>query len=133
MFVTRSQQNAISFSATYNLRPMSHTTSYDPDWLVALLRTQRPDYPRVAEAMAKCRKALATEPGYITFVNPSRPNLPGSEWQFDGNIDVSDPVRGWIVFDLLNDGRIGGVEFVDEIPIEPPDPMLQGSTRVQAR
>ena len=105
---------------------MSHRKPFDPEFLVALLHAQHPDKPELAAAMRECRTSIHETPGYMTFVNPARPNLPGSEWQFGGNVQLTDPMRGWIVLDVLKDGRIGGIEFVDEIPIETDERKLPG-------
>jgi hypothetical protein len=49
------------------------------------------------------------------FVDPQRPNEQGSEWQFLENVVMEHPTDGTIVLDILKDGRVGGVEFVDRI------------------
>jgi hypothetical protein len=49
-------------------------------------------------------------------VNSEKPNQKGSEWQFDENIILEHETEGTIVLDVLKDGRIGGIEFVSQIP-----------------
>jgi hypothetical protein len=52
---------------------------------------------------------------YTYFVDPTNPNKPGSEWQFDANIVVEHPTEGTLVLDVLKDQRIGGFETLDRI------------------
>jgi len=42
-------------------------------------------------------------------------NQPGSEWQFERNMELHSPTEGWIVLDILKGQRVGGVEFVSRI------------------
>ena len=60
------------------------------------------------------RKEWIRKP-YIRFVTGERPNLPGSEWQFEENVVLEHDTEGTIVLDILKDGRIGGIEFVSQI------------------
>ena len=53
---------------------------------------------------------------YICFVSGERPNQLDSEWQFEENIVLEHETEGVIVLDILKDGRIGGIEFVNQIP-----------------
>jgi hypothetical protein len=84
---------------------------YDPQWLVALARAQYPDEPWLAEALAQCRRALGGGTADVHFVDPARPNQPGSAWQFDRTVELDDPETGLVVLDVLEDGRIGGLEM----------------------
>lgn len=88
-----------------------HWRPYDPTWLVALARTQLPEEPWLPDALAKCTKASGDIP-QIHFVNPHRPNRPGSEWQFERNLELEDPEHGMLVLDVLKGNRIGAVEFL---------------------
>ena len=85
---------------------------YDPSWLVDLAQQQLPDDDCLHAALQKCTEASGTIP-YIYFVHPRRANRPGSEWQFEDNIILEDPEKGELVLDVLKDGRVGGVEFLD--------------------
>jgi hypothetical protein len=88
---------------------------YDPDWLVRLAKEQLPQEAWLHEAISRCRVARMESAAYIHFVNPANPNMPGSEWQFQKNIVLNDPKQGELVLDILKDGRVGGVEFVNKI------------------
>jgi hypothetical protein len=91
---------------------------YDPTWLVRLATLHAPEEPWLAEALAKCTRTFVDSHGddCLYFVDPSRPNEPGSEWQFVSNIILDNepticPDRRDIVLDVLTDRRIGGLEF----------------------
>jgi len=89
--------------------------AYDPSRLVRLAREQLAEEPAIAEALAKCSRSRRESKAYVHFVDPSRPNEPGSDWQFDRNVFLTDPERGDLVLDVLKDGRIGGVEFLNRL------------------
>jgi hypothetical protein len=44
-------------------------------------------------------------------VSPSDPNRPGSEWRFEENILPEHPREGMVTLNILQDRRVGGVEF----------------------
>ncbi len=94
---------------------------YDPTWLVDLARQQRPDLPWLAESLAKCTQCHKKLWGrkkkciYEYFVDSARANQPGAEWQIKEGIWLDHPVFGSILLDVLQDGRIGGVEFYDRL------------------
>ena len=86
---------------------------YDPAWLVAHARRQWPDRPQLADAFAACTRARGAGSYQVRFVDPARPNQPGSPWQFDRNEILEDTQFGDVVVDVLKDGRIGGIEMLD--------------------
>jgi hypothetical protein len=87
-------------------------TDHDPTWLVVLAREQQPD---LADALSRCTTALVESRAYIHFVPSKSANQPGSEWQFERNVFLHHPEHGRLVLDVLKDGRIGGVEFLDRL------------------
>ena len=91
---------------------------YDPGWLVRLAQLREPEEPWLAEALAKCTRARRSDHGddCLYFVDTTRPNKPGSEWQFVSNLILESdaticPDDRDIVVDVLTDQRIGGLEF----------------------
>jgi hypothetical protein len=87
-------------------------TDYDPSWLVELARQQQ---PVLVSSLMSCTTALSEGKAYVRFVDPECPNQPGSEWQFDRNVSLHHPEHGQVVLDVLKDGRIGGLEFLDRL------------------
>ena len=59
---------------------------YDPTWLVDLAAEQMPDERWFQGALSRCTSCQVESKAYIGFVDSSRPNEPGSEWQFAHNI-----------------------------------------------
>lgn len=88
---------------------------YDPDWLVELAGMQHPDKPWLREALKECTQCRQESKAYLHFVDPRRPNTPGSEWQFETNLELDSCSEGWIILDILKGHRVGGVEFVDKL------------------
>jgi len=88
---------------------------YDPSWLVHEAQLRLPDELSLHRALSKCTRAITTL-AYIYFVSPENPNQPGAEWQFDRNVILEATCEGDLVLDVLKDGRVGGVEFLDRIP-----------------
>ena len=86
---------------------------YDPAWLVALARRQHPAQPWLAEALSRCTQARGAGTVYVRFVSHRRANQPGSPWQFARTIELVDAEAGVVLCDVLQDGRIGGIELVD--------------------
>lgn len=95
----------------------THWEPYDPNWLIELAREQHPDAPWLPEALAKCTRCSRQSGANIYFVDFARPNEPGSEWQFEANLELHSATEGWIVLDILVGHRVGGVEFVDRIKV----------------
>jgi hypothetical protein len=89
--------------------------AYDPTWLVELAREQVPEEPWLPDALSTCRRAWRRSAACTYFVDPTNPNKPGSDWQFDANIVVEHPTEGTLVLDVLKDQRIGGFETLDRI------------------
>ncbi len=89
--------------------------AYDPSWLVTAAREQAPEEPWLPEALAQCTRCLSESDRYVRFVDPRRPNQPGSEWQFERNVFLETSTHGLVALDVLTDNRIGGVEFHDRL------------------
>ena len=86
---------------------------YNQELLVTLMQEQLPDKTEIIEALKSCTRGVWQKKNYIYFVNPKNPDLLGSEWQFKENIIVEDEARGMILLDILKDGRVGGIQFVN--------------------
>ncbi len=94
---------------------MASWEPYDPSWLVALARAQHPAEAWLPNALAACTRCQHESKAYVRFVNGRNPNEPGSDWQFLTNLTLESVEEGFIVLDILQDNRVGGVEFVDKI------------------
>ena len=88
---------------------------FDIEWIIDLIKEQEPDRTDLVKQLENSDKKKWIRQPYIHFVSGARPNQPGSEWQFEENIVLEHESEGTIVIDILKDGRIGGIEFVNQI------------------
>lgn len=88
---------------------------YDPTWLVVEAAQRAPERPDLQEALARCRRAKLVSEAYLYFEEASRPNEPGSSWQFEENVILESTPEGDLVLDLLKGNRVGGVEFLSRL------------------
>ena len=85
------------------------------EWIITLIKEQEPERTDLIKQLQDSEKKEWIRQSYIRFVSRERPNLSGSEWQFEENIVLEHDTEGTIVLDILKDGRIGGIEFVSQI------------------
>lgn len=102
--------------ASINRGHRKQKTMFKIKWIIDLIRQQKPDRTDLIAALKKVNPTQWERQPYIYFVSASRPNEPDSEWQFQENVVLEHPVEGTIVLDILRDGRIGGIEFINQIP-----------------
>jgi len=89
----------------------SRWTPYDPSWLIALVKDQRPKDFELQQALCICTKAR-DRGTYVYFVSNKNPNQPGSEWQFKRNVLLEHSDYFVLAIDVLSGGRVGGVELL---------------------
>ena len=94
---------------------MTDWKPYDPTWLVELAKAQLPEEPWLPAALAACTMARQESAAYIHFVKPADPDEPGSEWQAQQDLMLQHPTEGDLVLDILEDHRVGGVEFLSKL------------------
>lgn len=85
---------------------------HDPAWLVEWVRKDVPDEPWLADALARCTRAMEGGAAYRYFVDPANANQPGARWQIEGSRTLHHPKEGTLVLDVLTGRRIGGIEFL---------------------
>ena len=85
---------------------------YDPAWLVDWVRANVPEEPWLADALARCTRAMEGGAAYLYFVDPADANQPGAEWQIDRSLTLHHTGEGTLVLDVLTGRRIGGIEFL---------------------
>ncbi len=108
-----------SFRLNLNLQNVSGhvmTDKIDIEQIIKLVQEQEPDRTDLISALRNCKGGQWTSNGYYSFiVSDNKPNQPGSNWQHDESIVIEQEEKGDIVIDVLKDGRIGGIEFIDLI------------------
>lgn len=90
-------------------------TYFEIEWLIELIHEQESNRFDLIEQLEKSAMKKWIRQPYIYFVSAERPNQPGSEWQFKESIVLEHKTEGTIVLDILKDGKIGGIEFVNQI------------------
>lgn len=86
--------------------------TYNIDWLIKIAEEQIPEEVEIINSLKKTTKGSWESRAYVHFVDPSNPNQPGSKWQFDTNICLTDKKNGEVVLDILKGKVVGGVEFL---------------------
>ena len=84
---------------------------FDNSWLLDAALSQFPQDNVLHEAIKNCNRIM----NGCYFVDPKKPNEPGSEWQFEKSVTLEDTPHGDIVLDILKDGRVGSIEYLDEV------------------
>ena len=85
--------------------------TFSPDFLINIAKdnlSQEPDLEIALAGLPLSKRAQYESLAYIRFV-------PEKDWDFDRSIAFVDHKLGSIVFDMMKDGRVGGVEFGDNI------------------
>lgn len=80
--------------------------AYDPSWLIAAARAQHPGDAALHAALERCTQVTGEEP-VLYFVDPT-----SADWHVARDVRINDTPRGDVEIDLLKDGRVGGVEFL---------------------
>ncbi|KAB1065291.1 hypothetical protein [Salibacter halophilus] len=89
---------------------------FDIEWIIDLIKEQEPDRTDLIEQLEMNERRRWIRQPYIFLLSVEKPSKPGSECQFGENIVLEHEREGTIVLDILEDGRIYGVEFVDQTP-----------------
>jgi hypothetical protein len=85
---------------------------YDPAWVADWVRASVPDEPWLADALARCTRAMDGGKAYVYFVDPADANQPGAAWQIEDSRTLHHPEEGTLVLDILAGRRVGGIEFL---------------------
>lgn len=89
---------------------------FNPTWLIELAKAQKPEAKNFHTALEACTKTVQEKVAYIYFISPKGGNKPGSPWQYSHSVELECPKVGSMVVDMMKDGRVGGIEFIDHIP-----------------
>ena len=82
--------------------------------IIDLVRQQEPQRQDIVKSLKRCSRGKWTSSGYYKFSAPKNGNK-GPEWKFRENIVLEHEFLGLIVLDLLKNGRIAGIEFINLI------------------
>jgi hypothetical protein len=80
-----------------------------------LIQVQEPERKDIIIALQNCDDGYWASRSYYQFVNTINSNKAGSDWQNEECLVIETENEGDIVIDILKDGRIGGIEFINLI------------------
>lgn len=83
--------------------------------IIKLVMEQEPDRQDLIKALLETKGGYWSGNGYYQFVDSKYANQAGADWQHDESIVLEQENGGDIVIDLIKDGRVGGIEFIDLI------------------
>ena len=82
--------------------------------IIDLVRQQEPQRQDIVKSLKQCSGGKWISSGYYKFYALKNGNK-GPKWEFRENIVLEHKFLGLIVLDLLKNGRIAGIEFINLI------------------
>ena len=92
--------------------PRYQCSPFDPTELVALALERYPSHPEFAEALARCTEQWWEHELYAYLQDPA---LRASRAAYGGGFFLQCPKLGLLTFDMLKDGSMLGVEFMEAV------------------
>lgn len=86
------------------------------EWIIDLIKEQEPDRFDLIDQLNKFERKMWIRQPYVSLIEGNPLNFPAPEWQLDENVTLEHKTEGTIVLEILKDGRIGGIEFINQIP-----------------
>jgi len=81
--------------------------------IIELVKQQVPERADVVKSLKKCSEGEWTSSGYFQFSLSKKGN--SADWKFNENLLLEHEFLGFIVLDILKNGRIAGIEFINLI------------------
>lgn len=95
-----------------------HGVAFDPTLFARLARDQWQDEPDLCAAWLRCTMEWPKDDLYTHFMPPMERQ---HRWNFRASLFLSHPTLGTLVVDVLKDGSIGGMEYLDRVMGMPMD------------
>lgn len=80
--------------------------------VIDLIKINIPEKSSLKDTLENAKNGNWESKAYYRFVDSKNANKPDAEWQFKENIVFDHPKLGTIILDILQDERLGGIEFV---------------------
>ncbi|QDU88603.1 hypothetical protein Pla175_19830 [Pirellulimonas nuda] len=84
---------------------------FNPSRLCSLALIDQASMPWLSGELRQCTKGVWKNAFTLHFVDSENANEEGAEWQFWQTIRLVDRDEGLILIDMLQNGRVGGIEF----------------------
>ena len=81
--------------------------------IIELVKQQVPERADVVKSLKKCSEGEWTSSGYFQFSLSKKGK--SADWKFNENLLLEHEFLGFIVLDILKNGRIAGIEFINLI------------------
>ncbi len=91
------------------------TIYFNKQILIDLLENQNPIQTNLITQLKEMKAKRWLKKPYIRFVNDKNANQKGAEWQIKESLELEHSTEGTIIIDVLKDGRIGGIELLNEL------------------
>lgn len=80
--------------------------------IIDFLKVKHPEEKEIINGLENCGLKETSRRPYIYFISPESANEKGAEWQFKENFICEHPKYGTLIFDILEDNKVGGIEFL---------------------
>ncbi|ANF52369.1 hypothetical protein A0O34_18425 [Chryseobacterium glaciei] len=80
--------------------------------VIDLIKLNIPEKSSLKDTLENAKNGNWESKAYYRYVDSKNANKTDAEWQFKENIVFNHPKLGTIVLDILQDERLGGIEFV---------------------
>ena len=84
--------------------------------IIKLIEEQEPEMLELIKELETFKKKKWIPQAYIPFKYPEKSNSNNTGWKISESVVLEHKTEGTIVLDILENGKIGGIEFVNKIP-----------------
>ncbi len=88
-------------------------TKRQPARSIELVKQQEPARMDIIKSLKKCKDGKWTSNAYYEFPCSKFVNKKEAQWNFYENIPLEHEFLGFIVLDILKNGSIAGIEFIN--------------------
>ena len=89
---------------------------FEINWITELVRNQEPGRADLIQQLEKCPIRRWIRQPYVRLISSKGMKQSDAKLAIAENVVLDHETEGAIVLDILNDGRIMGVEFLSQIP-----------------
>jgi len=93
---------------------LSSAEPFDPQWLVAVACSKRPEDNSLHRALAGC-SLVSWESDAHAYARVLASDGSDLAQDFYRSVVFEDTPFGFVVVDIMRDGSVGGIEFVDRV------------------
>lgn len=91
---------------------------FDIQSVIDLIKEQKPERLDLIEQLEKIEKKKMIRRPYISFKHKGKQGKKADEWKIQECLELQHKTEGIIILDIHKNGKIGGIELIDQIPYE---------------